>query len=392
MSAGFIAHALLGGTAETARGIGNQIREEAKLKRQQALDKTRSENTMTEQNHQSALKIGEDNLQREYQSGENTKQREHELAMADKKQDQAKELIDYDVTAKLNLARQKAETAGNLTEWQTSNLDRINSDIDHLQTMERDLVTGKSDGMQINLAGLDPEQQPQDSAGKLAIIRQRIKAKEIAFNRVLGNKKGVDPGLAILTQAANITDPAEQQEFLGDLEQSRFYNESMVADIQDVWDSKDKPAGQPSQTETAQPQPQQQPAVQPQQGMISQAQSAEPAPEPEPTPQPQPEPTPEPEAKPDPNAGLPVMERKLGPMMEQGAQKLTEMRDEFVAKRARESVAAMEQLAVSSRELTGAEKVAFLQKHGPNLKYAPQEVRDQMIAIFGENMLTPYLN
>jgi hypothetical protein len=42
--------------------------------------------------------------------------------------------------------------------------------------------------------------------------------------------------------------------------------------------------------------------------------------------------------------------------------------------------------------LTGAEKVAFLQKHGPNLKYAPQEVRDQMIAIFGENMLTPYLN
>src|SRR5690606_21465183 len=116
----------------------------------------------------------------------------------------------------------------------------------------------------------------------------------------------------------------------------------------------------------------------------------EPQPEPKPEPAPAAEPTKPP--RPDPNAGLPVMEKKLGPMIEQGANKLGEIRDEFVAKRAKESVAAMEQLAIQSKALTPAEKVAFLQKHGQHLKYAPQEVRDHMSAIFGENMLTPYLN
>lgn len=393
---GFIAHAVLGGTGEAAKGIGNQIREEAKLKRQQALEKTRSENTMTEQTHQSALAIGQDNLQREHQSGENAIQREHELALADKKHGQARELIDYDVSAKLKLARQQAETTGALTDWQKTNLDRINGDIDHLQTMERDLMTGKSDGMQINLAGLDGAEQPQDAAGKLAIIRQRIKARELAFNRVLGNQKGVDGSLVILNQAANLTDPAEQAEYLEDLKGTSLYSEDLVADLQNVWESKNRATTEPADT----PEPDVPEADTDAEagGLISEAQGSTPetdvTPEPQPEPKPEPAPAAEPTKppRPDPNAGLPVMEKKLGPMIEQGAHKLGEIRDEFVAKRAKESVAAMEQLAIQSKALTQAEKVAFLQKHGQHLKYAPQEVRDQMIAIFGENMLTPYLN
>lgn len=60
MSAGgFIAQAVLGGTQSAAQGIGNKIREEAKLKRQQALEGTRTIETMKRQAHESAMARGE---------------------------------------------------------------------------------------------------------------------------------------------------------------------------------------------------------------------------------------------------------------------------------------------------------------------------------------------
>ena len=56
---GLLAQAFLGGSAEVGKGIGNRIREEAKLKRQQALEGTRTTETMKQQAHASSLKRGE---------------------------------------------------------------------------------------------------------------------------------------------------------------------------------------------------------------------------------------------------------------------------------------------------------------------------------------------
>lgn len=59
MSAGgLIARMALGGAEAVGTGIGNRIREEAKLKRQQALEKTKTTETMKRQAHGEALKRG----------------------------------------------------------------------------------------------------------------------------------------------------------------------------------------------------------------------------------------------------------------------------------------------------------------------------------------------
>lgn len=56
MSAGgLIAQALLGATGSAAQGVGQRLREEAKLKRQQTLDKTRTQNNMQERTYQAEL-------------------------------------------------------------------------------------------------------------------------------------------------------------------------------------------------------------------------------------------------------------------------------------------------------------------------------------------------
>lgn len=333
MSAGgFIAQALLGGTEGAAQGIGNKIREEAKLKRQQALEGTRTENRMQEQAHGSALAIGQQNLQNEYASGEAEKKREHDLALADKQHGQQKDLADYKLTTELTLAREKAEASGSLSDWQNANLDRINGSIDNLQKMERDLMTGKSDGMQISLMGEEGGPEPQNTSDKLAVIRQRLKAEEIKFNRVLGNQRGVDTGMAVLSQAANVTGDEDKQEFLSDLRDSKSYSEDLERQVMQVWGSKDRPsqevkASEPEQGAAPNPRPQsneQQPPQQaqqqqPQGGMISQANAAPPPSRsqgPQPTADERPGANPRPPA--DPNAGKPTMEKKLGPMIEQG--------------------------------------------------------------------------
>ena len=60
---GLIAQATLGATREVGQGIGDRIREEAKLKRQQALEGTRTMETMKRQTHNSGLRRDENKQQ-----------------------------------------------------------------------------------------------------------------------------------------------------------------------------------------------------------------------------------------------------------------------------------------------------------------------------------------
>jgi len=58
-AAGLIGQALLGATHGAASGVGERLREDAKLKRQKALEGTRSQNRKEEAAHTSALNMGE---------------------------------------------------------------------------------------------------------------------------------------------------------------------------------------------------------------------------------------------------------------------------------------------------------------------------------------------
>lgn len=402
MSAGgFIAQALLGGTKEAAQGIGNQIREEAKLKRQQALEKTRTDETMKAQAHQSALTQGRENLDREHQSEEAEKRRKHELALADKGHQQKKDLIDYDVQAKLNLAREQAETQGKLNDWQTTHLDRINSDIDNLQKMERDLMTGKTDGMEISLAGLDPAAQPQDAAGKLTIIRQRIKAKEIAFNRVLGNTKGMDSGMAILTEAANITDEADRQEFLADLRQSKAYDETLEKEVMEVWGAQSTPTTQADgATDNTPPAPKTDPASQ-ETGAIQQAQAEDDTPPPpgllseaqQSTPQPTVDERPGANPRPakSPNADKPLMEKQLGPAIEEGVKAVGRVVDERANTNVRKAADELRQIARGEAEPYQGNIRQFLMNNPEALRLLNAEDIQRLQARYGEKFINQFL-
>lgn len=400
MSAGgFIAQALLGGTQGASQGIGNKIREEAKLKRQQTLEGTRTENQKGLQENQSELAAGREAEQRDYDSEQAKQRREHELAMADKQHGQRKDLADYKLNTELELARDQAEKSGDLNDWQNANLDRINGSIDNLQKMERDLMTGKSDGMQISLMGEEGGEEPQNTSDKLAVIRQRLKAEEIKFNRVLGNQKGVDAGMAVLTQAANVTGDEDKQEFLSEFKKSRAYSEDLEREVMAVWDSKDKPSqeveapeasSRPGEDTVLAPDPQggnqQAPQDQPQGGMISQANAGQDTP---------PKPDPKPERQPaTEDVDMSPSNNSAQTLQQQIVERSRSEGKENYQKQAKAAQREVENLLVSGNlsSMDKNQRASTLRKYGEYIKAMPTEVIEQLKAAFGDQAIDQYLN
>lgn len=380
---GFLSQALLGGAAEVGTGIGNKIREDARLKRQQALEQTRTDNTMQVQLHQSALDTGRDNLQREHASAESERGREHDIAMRNLDHENDKDLVNYNLSAKLELARKEAEQTGSLSDWQNANLDRINSDISHLHQMERELTSGRTGEFgEIGLV------TPDNSGQKLTEIRQRLKAKEIAFNRVLGNSRGVDSGLAVLTEAARITDPQDRNEFLSDLQQSPIYNEALANDIRSVWDintappnhqpqpgREEEPVSQP--TPTMAPDPQQQPPEAAPQGLLSQA-----AP---------PQQSPDAGQEPSATQSGDWRERKLGPMLEAGAAAVGEAVGQRAEQNVEKSAGELSQIARGERDPYQGNIRQFLTNNPEALKRLSPEDLELLRQRYGANFINQFL-
>ena len=262
MSAGgLIAQAFLGGAERVGQGIGNRIRADANAKRKEALLEKRTEEANKQAKFGAGLKaeaaeskrefvagesqkdrsfrLNESSTDRKFRSGESQKDRAHDIALAEMNQNDAMDFAKYKYGLELNLEQKKAAQSGELTGWQTANLERINGDIDHLQGMESELMAPEA-----NEFGVMPE-----SAGageKLKTIRQRIKAKEISLNRVLGNSKGFNAVDPILTEASNVTDPADQTEFMAAFRDSPQYDERIENEIMTVWDAQSEPSQQGS--------------------------------------------------------------------------------------------------------------------------------------------------
>jgi len=386
---GFIAQALLGATGGAATGMGNKLREEAKLKRQQTLDDSRTQNELTvqakgselrkgEDAGRSALNIGEQNLQNEYASGESVKNREHELALADKRHGQDKDMADYRLTTELTLARENAKASGKLSDWQNANLDRINGSVDNLQKMERDLMTGKTDGMEISL-GLEAEDSgSMDNGEKLAVIRQRLKAEEIKFNRVLGNQKGVDSGMAVLSEAANITGGEAKTEFLTAFRASNSYSEDLERQVDQVWGSKDTPSQQVTAPGSApSPAPQETPGG----GIIAQARATE-----TPTPAPAKPAMPDTvDMSPSNNSAQTLQQKIIERSRQQG--------QENQAADVKRGVTEVQNFLVSDRsmKMDKNDRAAFLINYGEYFKSMTDDAKAQLKAVFGDDAINRYL-
>jgi hypothetical protein len=274
---GLLAQAFLGGSAEVGKGIGDRIRADAQAKRKESLlekgteeankqakfgaglkaeaAETQREFVAGESQKDRSFRLNESSADRNFRSGESQKDRAHDIALAEMNKNDAMDLAKYKYGLDLNLAQKKAAKSGELTGWQTASLERINGDIDHLQGMESELMAPEA-----NEFGVMPE-----SAGageKLKTIRQRIKAKEISLNRVLGNSKGFNAVDPILTEASNATDPADQAEFMAAFRDSPQYDERIENEIMTVWDAQSEPSQQGSGSPPA-PAPKPEPAPAP---------------------------------------------------------------------------------------------------------------------------------
>jgi hypothetical protein len=262
MSAGgLIAQAFLGGAERVGQGIGDRIRADANAKRKEVLLEKGTEEANKQAKFGAGLKAEAAETQREFAAGESQKDRTHDIALAEMNQNDAMDLAKYKYGLELNLEQKKAAQSGELTGWQTASLERVNGDIDHLQGMESELMAPEA-----NEFGVMPEST--GAAEKLKTIRQRIKAKEISLNRVLGNSKGFNAVDPILTEASNATDPADQADFMAAFRDSPQYDERIENEIMTVWDAQSEPSQQGSGSPPA------------------------PAPKPEPAPEPKPEPEP----------------------------------------------------------------------------------------------------
>ena len=278
MSAGgLIAQAFLGGAERVGQGIGDRIRADANAKRKEALlekgteeankqakfgaglkseaAETQREFVAGESQKDRSFRLNESSTDRKFRSGESQKDRAHDIALAEMNQNDAMDLAKYKYGLELNLEQKKAAQSGELTGWQTASLERINGDIDHLQGMESELMAPEA-----NEFGVMPEST--GAAEKLKTIRQRIKAKEISLNRVLGNSKGFNAVDPILTEASNATDPADQADFMAAFRDSPQYDERIENEIMTVWDAQSEPSQQGSGSPPA-PAPKPEPAPAP---------------------------------------------------------------------------------------------------------------------------------
>lgn len=400
--AGFLAHAVLGGVAESTKGIGNKIREEAKLKRQQALDASRAETDKELQAHQSELAAGREQAGRDFTAGENEKRREHDLALADKGHKQQKDLVSFRVKTEMDAATKAAQASGKLTDRQNANLDRINSTTDHLYRMERELTSGRTGDF-----GEFGVVTPENSGEKLAELRQQIKAQELAFNLTLGNQRGGDGETMLLNRAAGITDPAEQANFLKSLKGSQSYTPALEKSVQEVWgtntEESPKPAVEPAPK--TEPDPQPEASAQPAPsgaGAITEGKAAA---------QPEPQPSPEPQGMiseaTNPNAGKssasefvepypekpenPMLKGKPGPAIEKGLRAA----GNALAKKAHENVEAaaqeLGQIARGEREPHQGNIRAFLTNNPEALKRLPPEDLQRLKARYGDAFINQFL-
>lgn len=215
--------------------------------------------------------------------------------------------------------RKGSEVGAELTPQQEVYAKRLQSEVDHLWRMERQIQTGQGDGMNIFLGGMEETVTPDNRDQLLSDIRTRIRANEQELNKLLGvsaPQQGFD---AIIQEAENVP-PEQREQELADLKSDPRVPYTVVRQIEEMWGMGGRapqPSLQPTSGQSQQPQTQPQPGLQrpePQREPATQT-SLEPAVNERPGANPR---SGQPINLEDPNAGRDWREQQVGPMIESG--------------------------------------------------------------------------
>ena len=235
---GFIAQALLGATGGAATGMGNKLREDAKLKRQQALEGTRTQNRMTEQSQNSALRMGEQATQNEYTTqsqasqnefvaGESSARRAHESSLADKRFGQEKDLVRF----KLKVESEAAKASGNVKINPNTQIliDEAQSNLKHLRELESNLRTQSTDQFGGLIGGSTEE-------GGLTVEEVNTRTGEwtTELNKLLGNTEPTDADNSTLAMAVS-KPPEERADFLESLKSEKRATPALIRAVESVY-------------------------------------------------------------------------------------------------------------------------------------------------------------
>lgn len=239
MSGGFLAQALLGGVERSSRGVGDQLREEAKLKRQKALNQQENELAIQRDDHRSDLNREESSQQNE-QAKERLKLQDklndgNRETWTDVKNEDGKLVGQRSSSGRYAPVTQKPAKFDPKTKYQ---LDRYSDELDHLWDLETRIRTGTT-GDFGEFGVVTNENRDQ----VLTEIRNRIDQNEQRVNTLLGYGDA-DPGgfdAAVLKKALTVPE-ADRGEFLADLKDSGKASDDLVSTIEGFWAKPEKAA------------------------------------------------------------------------------------------------------------------------------------------------------
>lgn len=291
---GFIAQATLGGAAAVGKGIGDQIRADAELKRKKALADHQKLNAMEVNSHQAVLANGNANLEAERQAARDKRQHGYRTEeIKAQGEESRKSIVTWKDVKDEKTGKVLGQKASNgqfipakppgLSAAAEKQYDTLNDEAKHLWDMEAALRTGKTDGMVVNFGDTTTQVTTENRGEVLADIRERLKLNEQRRNQLLGATAPANFD-QMLAEASKIPPERRAQE-LADLKADPKVPYSVVSQIETLW-ATDQPGADPSaETQVAGQGGATEPVTTPAPGGTAEAATT-------PTPQPDPEPTP----------------------------------------------------------------------------------------------------
>lgn len=284
----------------------------------------------------------------------------------------------------------KGQGTPELTPQQEVYAKRLQSEVDHLWRMERQIQTGQSDGLSIFLGGTEETVTPDNKDALLSDIRMRIQANEQELNKLLGASMPQQGFDALIQEAQNIP-PEQRASELQDLKNNPRVPYTVVRQIEEMWNigggGQPAPAGDPAPSPQQQPQPQpaglQQPQQQTQpQGLALPQEEAAPA---------GPQPSSAPAGLQMPGNDGPLLERQLGPIIESGARSVGQALDRRADKNINQSVRELSQIARGEREPHQGNIRQFLTNNPEAVKRLSPADIERLQQRYGERLINQFL-
>lgn len=280
---------------------------------------------------------------------------------------------------------------------------RLQSEVDHLWRMERQIQTGQSDGMSIFLGGMEETVTPDNKDQLLSDIRQRIQSNEQELNKLMGASAPQSGNETILEQAEQIP-PEQREQELADLKSNPQVPYMVIRQIEEMWGMGGNAQPQGRQQQTRQPSQQQRPQQQPSGSEQPGLQQPEPQREPERQTglQPAANERPGPNPRPDQPMGLqdpgqiginPGGQNEAQSLQDQIVQRSREEGQQNAQASARQARQEVRGAIESNRfsQMDKNQRQAFLNRYGQYFKSMPESDIARLKEVFDDSAINQFL-